>query len=103
MATEISNAAIQQINISYNPVEDRLLLKIGFSDDAELAVWLTRRLVKIMWQLLQTDEIVGSQGTPSEGGASGARPRQTGWFEEAGLHFRIQAARYHQSACDPAG
>ncbi len=67
MATEISNAAIQQINISYNPVEDRLLLKIGFSDDAELAVWMTRRLVKIMWQLLQTDEIVSSQGTLSAG------------------------------------
>src|SRR5690606_8852491 len=57
MNTEIKNASIQQINIAYNATEDRLLLKIGFSDDAELAVWLTRRLVKGLWQLLQADEV----------------------------------------------
>lgn len=58
MTNEIKNASIQQINIAYNAVEDRLLLKIGFSDDAEIAVWLTRRLVKGLWQLLQDDELV---------------------------------------------
>ncbi|MDP2246930.1 MAG: hypothetical protein Q8J65_02275 [Nitrosomonadales bacterium] len=58
MNTEIKNASIQQINIAYHAVEDRLLLKIGYADDAELAVWLTRRLVKGLWQLLQADEIV---------------------------------------------
>lgn len=57
MTTGIKNAAIQQINIAYNPLEDRLLLKIGFSDEVELAVWLTRRLVKGLWQLLQADEM----------------------------------------------
>lgn len=57
MTNEIKNASIQQINIAYNAVEDRLLLRIGFSDDAEIAVWLTRRLVKGLWQLLQDDEI----------------------------------------------
>ncbi len=57
MNAEIKNASIQQINIAYNAIEDRLLLKIGFSADAELAVWLTRRVVKGLWQLLQADEI----------------------------------------------
>lgn len=57
MTNEIKNASIQQINIAYNAVEDRLLLKIGFSDDAEIAVWLTRRVVRGLWQLLQDDEI----------------------------------------------
>jgi hypothetical protein len=57
MTSEIKNASIQQINIAYNAVEDRLLLKIGFSDDAEIAVWLTRRLVRGLWQLLMDDEI----------------------------------------------
>jgi hypothetical protein len=57
MTGEIKNASIQQIHISYNAVEDRLLLKIGFSDNAELAIWLTRRLVKGLWQLLQVDEM----------------------------------------------
>lgn len=58
MVGEIRNASIQQINIAYNAIEDRLLLKIGFSDNAELAVWLTRRLVKGLWQLLQSDELM---------------------------------------------
>lgn len=58
MTTEIRNAAIQQINIAYKAIEDRLLLKIGFTDDAEIAVWLTRRLVKGLWQLLHDDDIV---------------------------------------------
>ena len=56
MAIKINNAAIQQINIGYNREEDRLLLKIGFSDEAELAAWLTRRLVKSLWQLLQAED-----------------------------------------------
>lgn len=70
MTVGISNAAIQQINISYNPVEDRLLLKIGFSDDAELAIWLTRRLARGMWQLLQRNE--GAQGVSGPAAAPSA-------------------------------
>lgn len=53
MSEEIKNAVIQQLNIGYNTEEDRLLLKIGMSDDIELAVWLTRKVVKILWRLLQ--------------------------------------------------
>ncbi len=66
MTAEIKNTAIQQINIAYNPAEDRLLLKIGFSDEAELAVWLTRRLVKGLWQLLQTDEMTALGATTTD-------------------------------------
>lgn len=79
MTAEIKNASIQQINIAYNAVEDRLLLKIGFSDEAELAVWLTRRLVKGLWQLLQNDELVQQ---PVEVEASGNEKTLSG-FEKA--------------------
>lgn len=58
MSEEIKNVAIQQINIGYNAAEDRLLLKIGMSDDIELTVWLTRKLVKALWQLLQDANVV---------------------------------------------
>ena len=78
MNQEIRNAAIQQINIAFHPVEDRLLLKIGFADDAEVAIWLTRRVVKALWQLLQGDELAlpapklaGSSPVPAPAGASG--------------------------------
>ena len=60
MSEEIKNVAIQQINIGYNAAEDRLLLKIGMSDDIELNVWLTRKEVKILWQLLQDANVVAA-------------------------------------------
>jgi hypothetical protein len=46
------DAAIQQINLGYNTEHDRLLLRIGLSDNSELLVWLTNRITKQLWQLL---------------------------------------------------
>jgi hypothetical protein len=46
MSEQIKNAAIQQLNISYVAIEDRLLLRIGVANQAELPVWLTRRAAK---------------------------------------------------------
>jgi hypothetical protein len=60
VSEEIKNAVIQQINIGYNAPEDRMLLKIGMSDNAELSVWLTRRVVKALWQLLQDSNVVAA-------------------------------------------
>jgi hypothetical protein len=72
MDQEIRNATIQQINIAFHPVEDRLLLKISVDGDAELAVWLTRRLVKGLWQLLQSDDLALQASLASQTGlASG--------------------------------
>jgi hypothetical protein len=45
-------AAIQQINLGYSPEQDRLLLRVGLSDNSELLVWLTNRITKQLWQLL---------------------------------------------------
>ena len=45
-------ATIQQINISYNAEQDRLLLRVGLSDDTELLLWLTYRIARQLWQLL---------------------------------------------------
>lgn len=45
-------AAIQQINLSYNAEQDRLLLRVGLADNSELLVWLTNRITKQLWQLL---------------------------------------------------
>lgn len=46
MSEQVKNAAIQQLNISYVSIEDRLLLRIGIANQSELAVWLTRRIAK---------------------------------------------------------
>lgn len=45
-------AAIQQINLGYNAEQDRLLLRVGLADNSELLVWLTCRITKQLWQLL---------------------------------------------------
>ena len=45
-------AAIQQINLGYNTEQDRLLMRVGLADNSELLVWLTNRITKQLWQLL---------------------------------------------------
>ncbi len=44
--------AIQQVNLSYSAEQDRLLLRVGLADNSELLVWLTYRMTKQLWQLL---------------------------------------------------
>lgn len=47
-----AEAAIQQINLGYNAQQDRLLLKVGLADNSELLVWLTYRISKQLWHML---------------------------------------------------
>ena len=51
-ATNKPEAAIQQINLGYNTEQDRLLMRVGLADNSELLVWLTNRIAKQLWQLL---------------------------------------------------
>ncbi|HNV87391.1 MAG TPA: hypothetical protein PKL53_00345 [Methylotenera sp.] len=48
-------AAIQQINLGYNAEQDRLLLRVGLADNSELLVWLTYRMARRIWQLLNNE------------------------------------------------
>lgn len=45
-------AVIQQLNLGYNIQQDRLLLRVGLSDDSELLLWITYRIARQLWQLL---------------------------------------------------
>jgi len=49
---KMPEAVIQQLNLSYNTEQDRLLLRVGLADNAELLVWLTYRVTRALWQLL---------------------------------------------------
>ncbi len=49
-----NESAIEQINLGFNDQEDRLLLKLGLADKTEVAVWITRRVCRAMWSLLQS-------------------------------------------------
>lgn len=49
-----NKSAIEQINLGFNEHEDRLLLKVGLADKTEIVVWITRRVCKLMYVVLQT-------------------------------------------------
>lgn len=48
-------ASIQQLNLSYHADQDRLLLRVGLSDDSELDVWITYRIARQLWQLFNKE------------------------------------------------
>ncbi len=43
---------LHQITLDFDPEQDRLLMRIATSDAKEVALWLTRRCVRLMWPLL---------------------------------------------------
>lgn len=51
------DVSIQQLNLGYDGLEDRLLLRLGLTDNTEVAIWLTRKMVKIMWSMLQGSQM----------------------------------------------
>lgn len=56
---------IHKLEISFDPIEDRLILKFHTEDLSEYRLWLTRRFVKIFWatlkKLLHEDQKPSSQ------------------------------------------
>lgn len=46
-------SSIEQINLGYNLREDRLLMRIGMSDRSEMSLWISRRICRVIWTLLQ--------------------------------------------------
>ncbi|MDR5170416.1 hypothetical protein ACW4YW_09280 [Methylobacillus pratensis] len=57
MSEGFEDVAIQQLHLSYSSHQDRMLLKISLADAAELNAWLTRRIVRVLWGLLQDSEL----------------------------------------------
>jgi hypothetical protein len=59
---------LHQVNISYDPGQDRLLLRMSTTADTEYRLWLTRRIVRGLWpglmQLVQSGEMVRRQAAP---------------------------------------
>lgn len=46
-------AVIEQLNLAFDIEQDRLLFKVGLSDNTELAIWITRRIAKSISAWLQ--------------------------------------------------
>ena len=46
-------AVIEQLNLAFDIEQDRMLFKVGLSDNTELAIWITRRIAKSISAWLQ--------------------------------------------------
>lgn len=46
---------IQQLNLSYDKVQDRLLFRVGLSDNTEVALWFTYRISRALWAALNQE------------------------------------------------
>ncbi len=56
---------INQVNISYVPLEDRLLMRINTLDGAELRFWLTRAVVaRMLTGLVQSEKALATHLSP---------------------------------------
>lgn len=46
-------ARLNQIQLRFDPLQDRLLMRMNTTDNAEVRLWMTRRFVKVLWPILQ--------------------------------------------------
>ena len=74
-------AVIDQLNLGFDVDQDRLLFRVGLSDNTELVIWLTRRVTKSIWSWLKTsqeamlDEPVQVFTINAQGGLEAAAPK----------------------------
>ncbi len=46
---------LRQLTLTYDPSEDRMLMRIATAENTEYQLWLTRRFIKVLWgALMQT-------------------------------------------------
>jgi len=59
---------IHQMQLTFDPEQDRLLLRLSTRDQAEFRFWLTRRCVRILWRallrMLEQDRALQGQFDP---------------------------------------
>ncbi len=49
----VAENRIHQMQMSFVPMEDRILFRMSTANKEEFRLWLTRRYVKLLWQVLQ--------------------------------------------------
>jgi hypothetical protein len=79
---ENRQAQLRQIQVSYVPAEDRLLVRFSTTDRKEFSLWFTRRLVSLIWPplieiLAKTASTTATTQTPEVRQASLAFEHQT--------------------------
>jgi hypothetical protein len=85
------SSPLQQINITYLPAEDRLLMKVTTNGD-EFRIWLTRRYTALLLNVLASQ--LDALGSPQTRSGNLARKLKQGAYEkpfepDAGAHFPL--------------
>ncbi|MGB0712838.1 MAG: hypothetical protein ACPGUC_04695 [Gammaproteobacteria bacterium] len=66
-------ARLHQLNILFQPGEDRLLLRVRMDDGGVINLWLTRRYTRMLWKTLnEMSEAYAAEATPAQGEALAA-------------------------------
>lgn len=97
---------LKQLNITFNPVEDRLLLRMttGTGESlTEFRIWLTRRFVRVLWKTLE--RVLEVTTTTDTRVAPDSRNAVLQFQQEAALARTDFSTPYHgsQSAATPLG
>lgn len=92
-------ASIHQMQMSFVPLQDRILFRLSSTDHAEFRFWLTRRYVKLLWTaLLQQLEAAQPYQNPDIRATVAAHQHQqvvantdfkTAYQEEEQKHFPL--------------
>lgn len=92
---------IQQLQVTYQPLADRLLLRIAAGDSGEFRFWLTRRLVGLLAEPLGKHLLgpaLDDAGTDGAGRAGNAEGNELAGKSENPLRHQAEAAFKHQQA-----
>lgn len=92
----VTQSRLKQIQSSYRPVQDRLLIRFSTTDRAEFSLWFTRRFVGLIWppmmQILSSSGLVKSMETPQ------ARQVTLGFEHQVALSKADFSSKYEENA-----
>ncbi|MBA4397559.1 MAG: hypothetical protein C0394_09300 [Syntrophus sp. (in: bacteria)] len=91
-------SGLRQMNINFDPIEDRLLLRITAGEPGSLdeyRIWLTRRFVRVIWKLLDqsiTAETMNETTVPQESAGALQEFKEAAALAEADFHTPFAGA-----------
>lgn len=90
------SARLEQVNLSYNAKEDRLLLRVRNSDGQEYRLWMTRRFTGLLWDV--TGRIIRETDLSIELDTAAGRDAVLEFEHEQALQRGDFATEYNESA-----
>ncbi|MGB0721694.1 MAG: hypothetical protein ACPGU7_04780 [Gammaproteobacteria bacterium] len=93
-------ARLHQLNILFQPAEDRLLLRVRMDDGGVINLWLTRRYTRMLWKTLnEMSDAYAAEAAPGQGEA---RAAVKAFQKEQALAQSNFGAPYQESEQDDA-